>query len=151
MTMLALTGLLLFLRYAWPCAEDRLRERKIDRIQFLKLEWIVEGKVKMEISFLQECFPNAVADLEKFAKQNYKETWSLETVTEFWRNHHGHSGECAVRRLVVFAIDGKIITVNPAEQEITSHKRMINFYGIPLKVGDSIIVHRRVVIEKIES
>jgi hypothetical protein len=149
-----LTGPQLFLRYAFPCAEDQLRANKISHTDFKNLEWLISNidvnKQSPKIFFLRKCFPNAVQSLERFATENNREVWLFKTVAEFWRYHHGHTGECAVRRLVVFGIGGEIINIDSPNAEMHLYKKMINLYRLSLKVGDSIIVHRRIVIEKIE-
>lgn len=148
--MVELTGPQLFLRYAFPCAEEKLHAGKINQNTFDDLAATVKNNGLPSNFSLGYCFSTAVKSLDKFSKQNNKEMWALETVAEFWRYHHGHTGDCAVRRLVVFGINGKVITLNLDRDGFTSWKRAINLYGISLRIGDSITTHRGVVIEKIE-
>lgn len=136
-----MTGPELFLRYAWPCAEGKLKTKKISENDYIALKSLVKGSLTPPTDFLSQCFPTAVKDLEAFSLERGMEEWSLATVSDFWHHHRGSDQKCAVKRLVVFALRGNEIFLglrSPA----------INFLSIPLKKGDDVFVHQGFVIEK---
>src|ERR1035437_2868708 len=110
-----LTGPQLFLRYAWPCAEDLLKIRKITPDDFSSLERFVNEKLAPPREFLKRCFPNAVEALENFSELSGNperwEMWSYETVAEYWRHNHRHEGDCAVCEAVVISIYDRCVYV----------------------------------------
>jgi len=141
-----LNGPQLFLRYAWPCAEDKLRAGKISEEDFHRLEMLVKGRLIPPIKFLEHCFPNAVQKMREFAKPyitaklfNY---WIVKT---FWREHHSHEGDCAVVSAIVGHI-GQLILVCDRKENIP----VLNPYEIEIGIGDLVYVHRRVICEKVE-
>lgn len=143
--MLKLTGPQLFLRYAWPCAEDKLRTGKITAKECSILEHWIFYPSEPDTRLLTKCFPKAEEALKKHAQYFELEEWSFENVSGYWRSYHGHSDECAVTEEIVFSIkDKKIVLVRDGG------KFVVNWYGIKLREGDSIYVHRRVIIEKNE-
>ena len=55
-----MTGRHLFLMYAFPCASDKLANRKISLEQFLELKQLVENVGQPDLELLSVCFPDAV-------------------------------------------------------------------------------------------
>lgn len=138
-----LSGPQLFLRYAFPCVGDRLHAHLINRLNFELLKSLVKDGGEPRISLLRKCFPNAVKSLETFARIKKKKMWAIRTVAKFWRHHHGHEGDCAVRLLTVVAVDN--VRLNASVEPGFTVK---NFYALDLREGDKVFIHRRVVIEK---
>lgn len=149
------SGKLLFSRYVFPCAEDKLNAKKMSAEDVAWLEKIVKKICDPNGWLLDCCFRKAMNDYRRScANRGVKADFSLASVTEFWRHHHGHIGDCAVKQ-------GKVISVNTQFIEIeeiteTTNKTQncavcINFYNLELFPGDNVFFHRRMVIEKIES
>lgn len=136
-----LSGPQLFLRYAWPCANDRLHAGLINQRDFDELEILVKRSAEPGVILLALCFPNAVRELRNFASED--NMWFSCEVEKFWRHNHGHEGDCAVRMLTVVGIKGQMVATGLA-------KPFVNLYGLKLEIVDTISVHRGVVIEKIE-
>ena len=145
-----MSGVQLFLRYAWPCAENKLRIGQISQNDFVDLKWFVENKIKPETCFLRKCFPKAIRALEEFAIKEDKDLWTLETVTKYWRYHHGHTGNCAVRfGEVVFTYKDGTDFVKVVEHE-PFYVVCVNSYNLKLDFGDQVSFHQLHIVEKIE-
>jgi hypothetical protein len=146
---LVLTGPQLFLRYAWPCAEDKLLAEQITPADFSRLKKSIEDGAEPKTSLLRRCFRNAVASLEKYSVAMKKEAWNHSTVSRFWRHHHGHEGDCAVACGVVCncCVEG-----NDAFQVLVRSNIItaLNLYRLPLDTGDEVYIHRRVITEKVD-
>ena len=138
-----ITGISLFLRYAWPCAEDRLSRGLITRQEFDRLQFYIKSNTPPPVTFLLRCFPGAFNGLITFARKNGKDPWDVKTVQEFWRYHHGHKGLCEVRLLTVMGIKGNRIQTGIKFP-------VINMYGLDLEPGNLIFIHRLVAVEKLE-
>ena len=139
--MLELTGPQLFLRYAWPCSEYKLRTGKISEKDFHLLEKLVRTGDHPDISLLASCFADAEKALRNTSK--HENIWSLESVTEYWRHNHGHNGDCAVRAVIISLVGNKTIA-----NVLGSKFPVLNLYSIPLKIADLVFIHRMVIIEK---
>lgn len=141
-----LSGPQLFLMYAGVCEKIRLKFDLISQSDSEEIRRLLKNKIKPETPFLRKCFPNAVADLEKFAIDNSKaEMWSFETVAEFWRHHHGHEDDCAVTVAIVqYSIPGADVVVESGDKIFTVR----NPYGYELEPGEVVYLHQKAVIEK---
>lgn len=139
--MKPLTGPELFLHYAWPCAEIRLRSKLISEDDFKRLKSFLKNKENIDIDFLTACFPKAVASLKEY--KNGTDCWSFESVSDYWRNGHKGTGDCAVKHFIVFEIRKRRIVFVGLKHPV------INEYNFELKVGDHILVHHKRIIEKI--
>jgi hypothetical protein len=144
-----LTGPQLFLRYAWPCAEDRLHIKLISQDDFEKLRWLILDKAEPEICFLEKCFPGAVKALKDFSfasgSTDIWSMWSFGNVAQFWRHNHGHNGDCAVTI-------GIVLSVTPTSNLLVDCGKKAfyvpNIYKLDLKKKDQVYLHRKIVIEK---
>lgn len=103
-----LTGPQLFLRYAWPCAEEKLNAGEISQGDFDQLKLDLEQNRHPNGWLLEHSFRTASCALYKFAKPN-KNPWAFETVAEYWRYHHG--GNTPVSIAMVLEINGDMIKV----------------------------------------
>jgi len=140
-----LTGSQLFLRYAFVCAEDKLRLGKISRGNFEQLKLAAENNLKINNSLLEYCFGDATQALRVFSEKRNVEIWSFENVAKYWRHNHGHDGDCAVRSTVVTAISPDNLSL----QVILENKNfwVKNYYNLNVQMGDSIYLHKRIAIE----
>ena len=149
-----LTGPQLFLRYAWPCAEDRLHAQLISQGDFEKLRWLILDKSEPDIYFLEHCFPKAVKSLKDFSETTGTTdtwlVWSFGNVAKFWRHNHGsgqgHDGDCAVTVGIVLSVT---LTHNLLISSNDKTFYVPNIYRIPLEKKDQIYIHRKIVIEKV--
>ncbi|MEI6842952.1 MAG: hypothetical protein WCK48_00360 [bacterium] len=138
--------MMLFLRYAFVCAEDRLRAHKITQKDYERLLRMLAESEEIDTAFLSHCFPDATAGLRKFAKdRHFENMWAFDVVAEYWRHHHGKHGYCAVSAGVIVhtAFKNKIVGI-----EISGRRApFINEYGLVLTDGQQVFVHRHSVIE----
>jgi len=139
-----MSGSLMFLRYAYPCAESQLAKKLIDPKEYALLKrWAIQSKVPPMIEILEKAFPEAVFRLSELAKETNRHIWSLENVLDFWRNHHNYKdGNCNVRLCRVKKIEGLVVTMT--DNSITS-----NIYNVNVIVGRSVFVHKNIIIEVI--
>jgi hypothetical protein len=136
------SGPQLFLKYAKKCLRDKLREGLISRDDFILLDLLAGSSEQPEVFLLQKAFPVAVKALGREADEKGKNAWDRETVAEFWHNHRGNGNGCGVRIMQVERIEGETIYVGlPFVIQ--------NIYGLNLKKGDKIYVHRMVAVEKL--
>ena len=141
-------GKRLFLRYAWPCAEYKRFAKKITDEEFKELSILVKTGKEPSVALLERCFKDAVVSLRKFAEKTDAKggAWSFETVAEFWRFHHGHKDDCRVRRArILHFVDSVVVMLICMEKNFFA----LNVYGIPLKLGGEVYVHKSVIVEKI--
>ncbi len=145
-----MTGEQLFLRYAFPCAESRVIRGKLDEAHLEKLKSLAQSGGQPNRQLLRYCFPHAFRRLREFGKSQGLTDgawWSLETVRCFWRQHHGHRGECQLRRVVVGSVEGRLVSAIFNDTQV----KAINFYNLPIRVGEEVYLHLGVVVEKAES
>jgi hypothetical protein len=144
-----MTGELLFLRYTFPCATTGVvvtngRRWKIAEKDLIELDQLVRRNKQPTCPLLERCFPNAVERLREYAVQNGLAQWAVATVADFWHHHHGHEGECRVRRAKVAEASNGTVVVLACEGETLN---AVNQYHLPLSRGQFVYFHRRVVVE----
>lgn len=146
-----MTGEQLFLRYAFPCVDTSggrivgKKYRTLNEEHLAELRQLVTSGGQPMRSLLRYCFPYAFRGLRKFAEENHLERWALATVIAFWRHHHGHIGECRVRRCTVAQVSGDAATAMvECERERFG---TINYYHLPIQVGQFVYIHLRVIAE----
>ncbi|OGZ05509.1 MAG: hypothetical protein A2845_05885 [Candidatus Lloydbacteria bacterium RIFCSPHIGHO2_01_FULL_49_22] len=150
--MTLLTGEQLFLRYAYVCTDDRFSRGLIKEEHVATLQKLIEENGDPEQALLMECFADATRGLFAFAGQQGKSPWTKETITLFWRHHHGHEGDCRVLHgVVLVACSQKKIAVRVygADAKESSDYFALNHYGLSLSAGDRVTLHRRVIIEHV--
>jgi hypothetical protein len=141
-------GELLFFRYAYPCAWGRFIRKKIDREHYDRLVAHADAGTAPNRQTLRYCFPHAFRRLREFANNSGRERWSKETVATFWRQNHGHRGDCRVLSCAVVEPSGKEAFIVIDEEENTFHA--INHFRLDLQPLDTVFVHLRTIIEKEE-
>lgn len=139
------SGELLFSRYAYPCAFDRLLNGHISQIHFEELEICALRGQPPRRELLRYCYPHAFRGLRAFAKETGSDRWDTATVQKFWRTRHGHSGDCAVTLCAIVNVNSD--TAQAVDAEGREYK-LINYYRLPLEVGAMVYVHRRVIVER---
>lgn len=140
------TGELLFSRYAYPCAWGRMVSGKISRKHYDELTAHANNGTFPNRQLLRFCYPHAFRRLREFANEISAERWAEETVSKFWRNRHGHQGDCRVLSCAVVKANGSdsVLVVDEDENIF----KVINLYRIPVKPLDTVYTHLRVIIEK---
>ncbi len=136
-----LTGPLLFLRYAWPCAEEKLHAEKMDQNDFDKLKWFIENGIQPDVDLLERCFQDAVEKMRRFSIRfaKYMVMWDIHIVREFWQLHRD------VCEAVVVSINDRCVSVICGSKTFNALNN-----GLDLEVGDFVYVHQLMVIEKAE-
>lgn len=140
-----MSGSLLFAMYGLPCLDHQVMTKKVKAEHAERLKKAVENKANPSKKLLRHCFQSALSNYRKFCRKNFLEMdFSFDSVAKYWRENHGHEGDCAVRIATVHlagtdfvraVIDGKDLPV-------------INLYNFKLQFGDRFFVHRRVLIER---
>ena len=128
---------LLFMRYAWVCAENKLRAGKISQEDFGNLKWLVENKMKPAPELLERCFPKA-----------FRESLNFPTVAEYWHQHQGSGGDCATK--VAFVVSANKITLSVLMDCEGTRLYKPNIYKLDLEKGDRVYLHKLIPIEKVE-
>jgi hypothetical protein len=132
-----MSGPLRFLHFAGVCAEKRFLDGLIGKDDLEKIKWHLENKVKPEIEFLKRCFPNAASKITD---------WSSASVADYWHNHHGHTGDCAVKVATVISVinaTGNVLLLCDGQ-----HLYKPNIFKLDLKKGDEVYLHGLIPIEK---
>lgn len=141
-----MTGSLMFLRYAFPCALTQLTKGVIDKKEYELLErWAMDRRYKLSpiIEILIKGFPEAVERLTALSIIKKRDIWSLENVLDFWRNCHNYKSEdCNIKIGRVKNINGEVI-------EMSDGAKTINAYGLLLEFNTQVYIHQRVIIEVI--
>lgn len=128
------SDLLVFLRFAFVCAEEKLRAKKITPRMFEELEKALKNSTPPSIYMLERCFPKA-----------FEESLGFKTMAEYWHQHRGSGGSCAVKVATVLSVDTRNAVQVICDGEMLN---AVNFYGLDLQGGDNVYLHRQVVIEK---
>jgi hypothetical protein len=142
------TGEELFLRYAWPCASDKLDSHKISFSDFSTLKILIEKGGIPKRALLAVCFQNAVKAYGVYYRKSDRAIpeWSFDSVADYWRHHHIHPDKphkCDLIKGIVRKINGCIISVSVDEKMLP----VKNIYNLPIQVGKTAYVHQHSVIE----
>jgi hypothetical protein len=138
-----ISGSQLFLRYAWPCAEEKFISGEIREENFKRLNQALKEESKDIAFLLTICFPKAVETLRGYARAHNLETWSFEAVSEYWRYNHGHTGNCTVVKGEVWEV-GRVCKIWNGENTLNA----LNLYGLDLQIDDVVFLHKGFVVEK---
>lgn len=133
----------LFFRYAWPCAEKRLMEKKITETQYRRLKTYKDNPhLSPEQSLLETCFPQAFDSLRILGNETDRSAWDNRNVKDYWRMFH--DGPSPVRVYVVEERrgDGTLFASLRGESLL-----LIDPYSLELEKGRHAYVHMRCVIE----
>lgn len=136
-----MTGPLLHFRYAYPCADDRLKAGLITQQQYNKLVFYLKTGMEPYGTFLDQCFPRAAQARKQFAEESGLPEWGLETVKTFWRYHHRGPEGCTVKTAVIHSVKDGMISIGLEKYPVT------NPYNLGLKPADIVYIHRHVIVE----
>jgi hypothetical protein len=145
------TGEQLFLRYAFPCTDTPFgmiagrKTRMLSPKHRAEILDLIKNNGQPRRSLLRFCYPYAFRKLREYAQKNGLERWALATVAEFWRHHHGHTGECSVRCAMVLNVSDDNTTACVAYQG--EKFPVVNHYHLPLRMGQYVYVHLRMIAE----
>lgn len=141
-------GELLFFRYAYPCAWGRYIRKKIDELHYERLNQHSQNGTAPDRQTLRYCFPHAFRRLREYANATGKDRWNRDTVSDFWRLRHGHTGDCMVKKVAVVETLGPDIYM-VIDKDKNLHK-VVNLYRLPIGPLDLVFTHLRTIIEKEE-
>ena len=125
----------IFLHYAFPCAAEKLNAGKISQEMYEELEKAAMNNISPSSDLLKRCFPKRFAQFEA--------DLNLMSAEESWRRHQGSGGDCATKTTTVCAVDALGAMVIYGSETFVA----INLYSLPITVGNTVTVHRRVIIE----
>ena len=132
-----------FFRYAWPCAEKRLIERKMTEAQYRKLRTHQENPhLPLERHLLETCFPQAFDSLRILGNETDREPWDEQNVTEYWHDCHGEPSPVQVYMVEERRGDGTLFASFRNESLL-----LINPYSLEPERGCRVYVHMRCAIE----
>ena len=135
---------MLFLRFSWPCAQERLDKGLIKQCDFDELRSAVEKNTDIDPILLTLCYPNPVRKLRNFAIARHENMWAFETVYKFLLLCHEGVKDCAVMLGVIASkitsADSILVTTD------WKSEYYMNTYHLQLEFGDKVLVHRRVII-----
>jgi len=136
---------ILFLRYAFACVTDLLREGKISQDDFDTLGSLVDRENAIpDINLLKRCFPIACINLYSLAKDDGRKPWGKRNVENFWHHHHGqHRTPVEIHEVELSRADSFV------KVTAESTKFLYNRYHLDLKPGNRIYTHVSLVVEKI--
>ncbi|MFH1631628.1 MAG: hypothetical protein ABIA47_01200 [bacterium] len=139
-----MTGEQLFLRYAWPCAVDKVVLGIIRYEHYAEMRECLHKGQDPQRKRLKFCFPNAFKATRAFAELHDREVWSLENVRDYWRSGHAGKGECAVFRATVIASGSVASTVQLEDKE---RKKVLNPYSLAIHAHQTVYIHKGCVVE----
>lgn len=141
-------GLKLFLRYAWPCSEEKLKSGQIDQSRFNILKLLAENGDAPPIILLEKVYPGAVDRYREFcASKDYEANFDLESVKKYWRENHTNRDYCSVIKAEVCLSESDGTTL------VICDNRPINVsnpYKLALKFREFVFIHRKIVVEKVD-
>lgn len=140
-----ISGLMLFSRYSWVCAEYRLRatENKMSQEDFEHHRRLIENNMSPDVDFLSRCYKKAVDSYyESCEEYDFEPNFSFVSVTKYWRNKH--KGYTPVKIGIVTSVAGDKVSVISSGQMQT----VVNIYNLCLEMGDIVYIHQHAIIEK---
>ena len=140
-----ISGERLFLLYAYPCVDIRVKRGLITLDQAAGLEILVNSGRDPDHRLFGECFPDAIRLFVEAAKINPLgyEPWSVELVRNFWRAHKGRAPRCAVMTGEVKVSNDFVVKIDHEG----SIRPAFNRYRLPVKLGDTAFIHQHVLVE----
>lgn len=140
-----MTGEMLFLLFAYPCADERKSRGLITDEQMKELEECIEKNKNPRRRLLKTCFSTAFTSQRDLAQKKGRSTWSLDNVKDYWYNNHRGFGDCSVKILCVSGIKDRIISASDECHEY----QFVNIYNLSLKIKNHIMCHKGCVIKSI--
>lgn len=144
-----ISGLKQFFRYVLPCLENLLLERKICQDDFDYAILLMRKNHEPELAFLEKCFKIPVKCYKEYcAERKISPDFSYESVSDFWQNHHGHDGDCAVKIGTVISVTfiTSSVLVECGKENIYTP----NIFNLDIKKNDKVTIHKKILIQKIE-
>lgn len=141
-----LSGELVFLKYAWPCVDDKIAKGIISQVQKRELEICLKENRRPRRRLLKTCFSTAFYKMRDHAQTRRIATWDIHNVRDYWMNYHDGINGCAVKILRVVEINNKKIVAYGQQAE---KYKIANIYDLHLQEKDCIICHKNCAIEKV--
>ncbi len=140
-----MTGEQLFLRYAFPCAWDKVIQHQIIQEHYDDLRRALTVKTPRR-GPLKYCFPHAFKAMRAWATSigRRSKLWSLENVANYWRHHHAGVGECAVELVTALGDSDLLVPVRSSDGR---EFQAVNQYAYEFEAGAQLYIHRRCVVE----
>ncbi|MBT4823887.1 hypothetical protein HN695_00790 [Candidatus Woesearchaeota archaeon] len=165
-----------FFKYAWPCTEIILTDKRIPQQRFDDLKYAIENNITPSREILEDTYKVAFANLKELAERLSKEQnkeinyWDMEVIqryfTEAEHNMFIESEKaffckfppavkdlCKIHTAVIDKIEvisDRIILFVKYKDDKGEEKerRCLNIYNLEIKPQDKVIIHYGYIIEK---
>ncbi|MBT4540471.1 hypothetical protein HOC35_03075 [Candidatus Woesearchaeota archaeon] len=159
-----------FFKYAWPCTEVILMDKRIRQQRFDDLKYAVENDITPSREVLEDTYKVAFVNLKELAERMNKDCWDIEVIKRYFsEDEHNMLIEsekaffnkfpptvrdlCKIHTAIIDKIEtiaGKRIMfvkykINGKEIE----RRCINIYNLSIEPNDIVIIHYAYIIEKV--
>jgi hypothetical protein len=140
------------LRYAFPCAINKLVAKKITQAEYDRMKEAFESGAGMPREFLERVYTDAIPELRQMAG----DYWRVEVMRAYFWNRHNFTVPaeypqefrelCEIRSgtLEQSRDDGKFVVLLE-----TGHRRLITAVYPAPQLGDTVMVHYGYAVEKI--
>jgi hypothetical protein len=138
-------GMRLHVRYALPCADEKLVTKKLSEEEYQAFLTYAQGNTEyLNLPRFEEVFSDLKEELGKFADELKLPLYGDETIELYWRFCHGNIGEPCLHWAMVWNV------VNPLKITLLLGGRLVsglNIYQHTLSPKDIVSVHYSCVIE----
>ncbi|MFH0835728.1 MAG: hypothetical protein V1834_01035 [Candidatus Micrarchaeota archaeon] len=142
-----MNALLLFLRFAYPCSFQSIKEGKITDAERAQLLEMALDKRELDARLIKKAFPAAIARLS-----SPLESVSEEGVYDYFFGRHNELAHDLPAKMSDWckARECRVIEVNASELVVEQESKRFNVKNewLEVKPGDSVVVHRGFAVEK---
>ena len=165
-----------FFKYAWPCTEVILADKRISQQRFNDLKYAIENDITPSREVLEETYKVAFANLKELAARMSAERnqqinyWDMEVIRKYFTEEEHNMlidsekaffsrfppsvrDLCKIHTAVIDKIEtiaGKVIVfVSYQINDKKIERRCINIYNLKLNPQDKVIIHYGYIIEKV--
>lgn len=156
-----------FFKYAFPCAQVKLKLGSITPEKYEKLKQIFLENSYPTKQELETTFPPAFKRIKRLAEKRNKNIWNQEIIKQYWTKNHNeiiNQGDGMYRTAsnqfkdLCKIHEAEVIQTNPQTNELrvvynsnkTKKQRIVSSFLVPnIKVGDKIRIHFAFAVEKV--
>ena len=157
-----------FFKYAFPCAQVKLKLGSITPEKYEKLKQIFLENSSPNKQELENAFPPAFKRIKKLTEKKHKKIWDSEVIREYWiKNHNevinqgdGMYGIASEQFKDLCKIHvAEVIEISPSTKELRviynnnqeKKSRIVSSFLVPnINVGDKVRIHFAFAVEKVD-